>query len=260
MIQKMRARGARSSRQSDDPLLEIAREARGDRAQGRLLRRAQALPERGFLLGHPAARHGLPDATMFTAIFALARTAGWVSHWLELQQESHGIDRPRQLYVGHQLRHYPADRRLAAVAAAAVSRGLGDDHPAPRARGARPWRALALLALAVLSAAAPAADDDAAGPEGVPAVAAAGDVVTEIRFVGNRVTREHIMRQEMVIAEGDVVDPLLIERSRQAIMDLGPVHHGARRARAAPGGRHDAGDRGQGEVLHPAGAEAQPRR
>jgi citrate synthase len=44
---------------------------------------------------------------MFTAIFALARTAGWVSHWLELQEESHGIDRPRQIYVGKTMRHYP---------------------------------------------------------------------------------------------------------------------------------------------------------
>ncbi len=47
---------------------------------------------------------------MFTAIFALARTAGWVSHWLELQQESHGIDRPRQLYVGEALRHIPVKK------------------------------------------------------------------------------------------------------------------------------------------------------
>ena len=52
---------------------------------------------------------GFP-VNMFTAIFALARTAGWVSHWLELQHESHGIDRPRQLYVGQTLRHYPGKK------------------------------------------------------------------------------------------------------------------------------------------------------
>ena len=67
----------------------------------------------------------------------------------------------------------------------------------------------------------PAADDDGVEPEGVPAIASADDIITEIRFVGNRVTRERILRQEMVIAEGDVAEPLLIERSRQAIMDLG---------------------------------------
>jgi citrate synthase len=53
---------------------------------------------------------GLP-MNMFTAIFAVARTAGWVSHWLELHQDTgHGIDRPRQLYVGHTLRHYPVNK------------------------------------------------------------------------------------------------------------------------------------------------------
>ncbi|MHB8564807.1 MAG: citrate/2-methylcitrate synthase, partial [Acidiferrobacteraceae bacterium] len=50
---------------------------------------------------------GLPTR-MFTAVFAVARTVGWVSQWLELQQDGkHGIDRPRQLYVGPTLRHYP---------------------------------------------------------------------------------------------------------------------------------------------------------
>ena len=49
---------------------------------------------------------GLP-MNMFTAVFAVARTVGWVSHWLELHQDDHGIDRPRQLYVGSPLRHYP---------------------------------------------------------------------------------------------------------------------------------------------------------
>lgn len=42
---------------------------------------------------------GFPSR-MFTAVFAVARTVGWVSHWLELKQEGHGIDRPRQLYIG----------------------------------------------------------------------------------------------------------------------------------------------------------------
>lgn len=38
---------------------------------------------------------------MFTVMFAIARTAGWVSHWLEMMQDpSTPIGRPRQLYVG----------------------------------------------------------------------------------------------------------------------------------------------------------------
>jgi outer membrane protein assembly factor BamA len=42
-----------------------------------------------------------------------------------------------------------------------------------------------------------------------------------IRFAGNAVTAEQILRQEMWLREGDVLDPILVERSRQAIMNLG---------------------------------------
>lgn len=46
-------------------------------------------------------------------------------------------------------------------------------------------------------------------------------IVVAIEFVGNKVTREKILRQEMTLKEGDVADPVQIELSRQAIMDLG---------------------------------------
>jgi len=49
---------------------------------------------------------GFPSR-MFTAVFAVSRTVGWVSHWLELKRDGHGIDRPRQLYTGPALRHLP---------------------------------------------------------------------------------------------------------------------------------------------------------
>jgi len=47
------------------------------------------------------------------------------------------------------------------------------------------------------------------------------DPIADIRFVGNRTTRPRIMLQEMFVSAGDPADPDLIERSRQAIMDLG---------------------------------------
>lgn len=50
---------------------------------------------------------------------------------------------------------------------------------------------------------------------------AQGAWIEAIRFVGNDKTKPRILRQEMVIQEGDPADPLAIERSRQAIMDLG---------------------------------------
>lgn len=47
------------------------------------------------------------------------------------------------------------------------------------------------------------------------------DVIGEIRFVNNKTTRPQIMLQEMLVHAGDPVDTQRIERSRQAIMDLG---------------------------------------
>jgi outer membrane protein assembly factor BamA len=54
-----------------------------------------------------------------------------------------------------------------------------------------------------------------------PDAMAQSDRIEEIRFVGNNQTKEQIMRQEMIIKEGDPADPDKIEASRQAIMDLG---------------------------------------
>jgi outer membrane protein assembly factor BamA len=56
---------------------------------------------------------------------------------------------------------------------------------------------------------------------GLPVRASPAAIITSIEFIGNKVTKPQIMRQEMLVKEGDVADPSLIERSRQAIMDLG---------------------------------------
>ena len=55
---------------------------------------------------------GIPTS-MFTVIFAMARTVGWISHWDEmLSQPGHKISRPRQLYTGETTRDYKAtDKR-----------------------------------------------------------------------------------------------------------------------------------------------------
>ena len=45
---------------------------------------------------------------MFTVIFALARTVGWISNWLEMINDPHqGLYRPRQLYLGEKQRDVP---------------------------------------------------------------------------------------------------------------------------------------------------------
>ena len=43
---------------------------------------------------------------MFTVLFAIPRTAGWLAHWSELMEKDSRIARPRQLYTGHPERDY----------------------------------------------------------------------------------------------------------------------------------------------------------
>lgn len=51
--------------------------------------------------------------------------------------------------------------------------------------------------------------------------ASADELLDEIRFSGNRVTDESVLRQEMVLREGETYGPERVEKSRQAIMNLG---------------------------------------
>jgi citrate synthase len=45
---------------------------------------------------------------MFTVLFAVARTVGWIAQWKEMIEDpSQKIGRPRQLYSGHTQREYP---------------------------------------------------------------------------------------------------------------------------------------------------------
>ena len=97
---------------------------------------------------------------------------------------------------------------------------------AGRARCGRRFRP-AFCLICVLSPGLASAQDAVKGgkeieglpPAPVPVVST--EIITRIEFFGNRITQDHIMRQEMSIKEGDVADPAKIEHSRQAIMDLG---------------------------------------
>ncbi|HGJ5875704.1 MAG TPA: citrate synthase [Arsenophonus sp.] len=49
------------------------------------------------------------STTMFTVIFAIARTIGWIAHWNEMHDEELKIARPRQLYTGYKQRDFHSD-------------------------------------------------------------------------------------------------------------------------------------------------------
>ncbi|MHB1515257.1 MAG: citrate synthase [Acidiferrobacteraceae bacterium] len=91
----------------NDPLMAVALELEEIALKDEYFIERKLYPNVDFYSGILLRAMGLPTK-MFTAVFAVARTVGWVSQWLELQQDvKHGIDRPRQLYVGPTLRHYP---------------------------------------------------------------------------------------------------------------------------------------------------------
>ena len=54
---------------------------------------------------------GIPTS-MFTVIFAVGRTVGWVAHWNEMIGGTYRIGRPRQLYTGYEARDFvPVENR-----------------------------------------------------------------------------------------------------------------------------------------------------
>ncbi|WP_274584141.1 citrate synthase [Neisseria leonii] len=69
-------------------------------------------PNVDFYSGIVLSALGIP-VSMFTVIFALARTVGWISHWHEMIADpGHKISRPRQLYTGATRRDYvPVEKR-----------------------------------------------------------------------------------------------------------------------------------------------------
>ncbi len=95
----------------NDPLMAVALELEAIALKDEYFIERKLYPNVDFYSGLLLRAMGIPTK-MFTAVFAVARTAGWVSQWLELHNDAtHGIDRPRQLYVGETLRDYPRDRR-----------------------------------------------------------------------------------------------------------------------------------------------------
>jgi citrate synthase len=93
---------------SNNPLFELAMRLEEIASKDEYFLEKKLYPNVDFYSGIIYRALGIPD-NMFTVMFAIARTAGWVSHWMEmLDDPRHRIGRPRQLYQGATHRDYVA--------------------------------------------------------------------------------------------------------------------------------------------------------
>lgn len=96
----------------DDPLLEVAMELERIALSDEYFVEKKLYPNIDFYSGITLRALGFPT-TMFTVLFALARTVGWIAQWKEMVEDpSQKIGRPRQLYTGAGPRDYtPINQR-----------------------------------------------------------------------------------------------------------------------------------------------------
>ena len=96
----------------DEPLLKLAMELERIALEDEYFVSRKLFPNVDFYSGIIFRAMGIPTS-MFTSLFALARTVGWIAQWNEmLTDPDQKIGRPRQLYVGSPQREYvPLDKR-----------------------------------------------------------------------------------------------------------------------------------------------------
>lgn len=91
---------------SDDPLFELAKTLEEYALKDEYFIEKKLYPNVDFYSGIIYKALRIP-VDMFTVMFVIARTAGWVSHWLEMMSEQgQRIGRPRQIYTGYNTRDY----------------------------------------------------------------------------------------------------------------------------------------------------------
>jgi citrate synthase len=91
----------------DDPLLDVAIELEQIALKDDYFLEKKLYPNIDFYSGITLKAMGFPTS-MFTVLFALARTVGWIAQWSEMIEDpAQKIGRPRQLYTGAARRDYP---------------------------------------------------------------------------------------------------------------------------------------------------------
>jgi citrate synthase len=97
------------AKRGTNPLLAVAQEV--EKVVAEHLAAKKIYPNVDFYSGVVYEAMGMP-ASLFTPVFAIARMAGWLAHWLE-QLEDNRIYRPSQIYTGtHNERYIPLEERV----------------------------------------------------------------------------------------------------------------------------------------------------
>lgn len=97
----------------DDPMFELALRLEEIALKDEYFLERKLYPNVDFYSGIIYKALGFPT-NMFTVMFAIARTVGWVAHWMEMMSDpAQKIGRPRQLYVGPERRDFvPLAKRV----------------------------------------------------------------------------------------------------------------------------------------------------
>lgn len=97
---------------ADEPLFKLAMELERIALEDDYFVQRKLYPNVDFYSGITQSALGIPS-NMFTVIFALARTVGWISQWMEMMGDpNQRLARPRQVYIGEAQRDVPSiDKR-----------------------------------------------------------------------------------------------------------------------------------------------------
>ena len=89
----------------DDPILDIAKGLEKEALEDQYFVDRKLYPNVDFYSGIIYKALDIPNE-MFTVMFALGRLPGWVAHWREMRLRKEPIGRPRQVYIGENLRSF----------------------------------------------------------------------------------------------------------------------------------------------------------
>ena len=118
-----------------DPMFDIAMRLEEAALSDDYFLERNLYPNVDFYSGLILKAAGIPF-NMFTVLFAIGRTPGWLAHWREMRHDKDNrISRPRQVYVGPQMRTYvPMDKRTSSKVRETTQSGrlvpINDNGPA----------------------------------------------------------------------------------------------------------------------------------